>query len=177
MKEQADHLPAAVDHIRAETPVDSQAIDHVVRAAFGQDDEMRLVQALRDGGHNLLSLVAEKNGEIIGQLLFTRLPIEGDKQTWNAVALAPLAVLPQFQRQGVGTALMKAGLQRLRELGETIVIVLGHKHYYPRFGFVAELAKPLQGPFSGVSWMALELTPGALQGVRGRVKYADPFGC
>lgn len=177
MNERDESLPAAVDHIREETPVDSRSIDHVVSAAFGQDDEMRLVQALRDGGHNLLSLVAEKDGEIIGHLLFTRLPIEGESQTWNAVALAPLAVLPEFQRQGVGASLMRAGLAEIKKRGETIVVVLGHEHYYPKFGFSAELAKPLLAPFSGPCWMALELAPDALTNVGGRVQYASPFGC
>jgi putative acetyltransferase len=168
---------AAVDHIRAEQPGDSLAIDRVVREAFGQDEEMRLVRALRDGGHNLLSLVAERQGEIVGHLLFTRLPIIGQSQTWQAVALAPLAVLPACQRQGVGAALMNVGIQQLKERGETIVVVLGHEHYYPKFGFRAELAKMLHAPFSGPSWMALELTAGALDNVQGRVQYANPFGC
>ena len=166
----------AVDHIRAEEPSDSLAIDEVVRQAFGQEDEVTLVQALRAGGHNLLSLVAERAGKIVGHLLFTRLLIQGEAQTWEAVALAPLAVLPEVQRTGIGSALMREGLQQLSARGETIVVVLGHEHYYTKFGFSAELAKPLLAPFSGPSWMALELQPDALKTVSGRVRYVPPFG-
>jgi putative acetyltransferase len=167
----------AVNHIRAEQPGDSLAIDEVVRQAFGQDEEMQLVRALREGGFNLVSLVAVQNERIVGHLLFTRLPIEGEQQTWNAVALAPLAVLPACQKTGVGSALMIEGLKQLQDRGETIVVVLGHEHYYTRFGFSAQLAELLLSPFNGPHWMALELIPGALQDIRGKVKYAPPFGC
>lgn len=169
-------MSAAVDHIRAEEPGDSLAIDEVVRQAFGQDEEMNLVRALRVGGFNLLSLVAERGGRIVGHLLFTRLLICGESQTWQAVALAPLAVLPEVQRSGVGAALMRAGLEQLAAGGENIVVVLGHEHYYTKFGFSAELAKPLRSPFSGPNWMALELRPGSLNEVSGSVCYLPPFG-
>lgn len=165
-----------MNHIREERPGDSLAIDEVLRQAFGQDDEARLVRELRDGGFNLLSLVAVQGEQIVGHLLFTSLPIVGDSRTWNAVALAPLAVSPAFQKTGIGTTLMVEGLKQLKARGETIVVVLGHDSYYPRFGFTAELAKPLLGPFSGPHWMAIELQPGALSGVSGRVLYAPPFG-
>jgi putative acetyltransferase len=166
----------AVNHIRAERPEDSRAIEEVVRQAFGQEEEALLVRALRDGGFNLLSLVAESGGQIVGHLLFTRLAIEGESRTWKAVALAPLAVSTAFQKSGVGSALMAEGLKQLKDSGETIVVVLGHEHYYTRFGFSAELAVPLVAPFSGPSWMAIELQPGALLGVSGHVKYVPPFG-
>lgn len=169
-------MTTAVDHIRAEEPADSLAIDDIVGQAFGHNDEVNLVQSLRTGGHNLLSMVAERDGRLVGHLLFTRLVIQGESQAWNAVALAPLAVLPEVQRSGVGSALLNAGLAELAARGETIVVVLGHEHYYTRFGFSAALAEPLLAPFSGSCWLALELQPGALQEVRGRVKYAPPFG-
>jgi len=168
-------LPGAY-HIRAEQPGDSAAIDTVIRDAFGQDEEMNLVRALRQGGYNLLSLVALQDTGIVGHLLFTRLLIQGPDQTWNAVSLAPLAVSPALQRTGIGSALMNEGLQQLKDRGEAIVVVLGHVHYYPRFGFSADLAMPLLAPFSGPHWMALELIPGALENVRGKVTYAPPFG-
>lgn len=169
-------MSAVVDHIRAEEPGDSLAIDEVVRQAFGREDEVNLVQALRTGGFNLLSLVAERAERIVGHLLFTRLLVCGESQTWEAVALAPLAVVPELQRTGVGTALMKAGLEQLTIRGESIVVVLGHEHYYTKFGFSAELAKSLLAPFSGPSWMAIVLRPAALEDVRGRVRYMPPFG-
>ncbi|WP_425613793.1 GNAT family N-acetyltransferase [Anatilimnocola sp. NA78] len=177
MKETTGEIERPYDHIRAEQPEDSLAIDEVVRKAFGQEDEATLVRALRELGLNLLSLVAISQGGIVGHLLFTRLPIVSDDRIWNAVALAPLAVVPAKQRMGVGSGLMQVGLQQLKEQGERIVVVLGHEHYYTRFGFTAAAAEPLSGPFRGPSWMALELAPGALQGVAGQVKYAAPFGC
>ncbi|QDU28174.1 hypothetical protein ETAA8_32740 [Anatilimnocola aggregata] len=165
------------DHIRAEQPEDSLTIDEVVRQAFGQEDEVTLVRALRDGGLNLLSLVATSQQQIVGHLLFTRLTIVGADHTWPAVALAPLAVLPTKQRCGIGSALMQAGLQQLTGQGEKIVVVLGHDHFYAKFGFTAAAALPLLASFSGPAWMALALVPGALDGVRGKVKYSAPFGC
>lgn len=175
MSESHNDRPA-VNHIREERPGDSLAIDEVVRQAFGQDDEMQLVRALREVGFNLLSLVAERDDRIVGHLLFTRLQISGEQQTWNAVALAPLAVSPALQKTGIGSALTNEGLKQLKNRDETIVVVLGHELYYPRFGFSPQLAEPLHAPFSGPHWMALELQPGALQDVRGKVKYAPPFG-
>jgi putative acetyltransferase len=94
----------------------------------------------------------------------------------RTLALAPMAVQPHRQRHGIGSALVRAGLQRARERGWQAVIVLGHHDYYPRFGFSAALAQPLEAPFSGASFMALELDPGALQGSAGRVVYPPPFG-
>ena len=94
-----------------------------------------------------------------------------------ALALAPVAVRPDHQKRGIGSALIRAGLAACRADGHRIVVVLGHAEYYPRFGFSAKLAEPLASPFSGKdSWMALELVPGALDGVVGAVQYAPPFG-
>jgi putative acetyltransferase len=88
-----------------------------------------------------------------------------------------VAVLPARQREGIGSRLIEEGLRRCRELGHKIVIVVGHPEYYPRFGFSMALAEALASPFSGnPAWMALELVPGALQGVAGSVKYPPPFG-
>ena len=87
-----------------------------------------------------------------------------------------MAVLPEFQRQGFGTALVRRGVESCKERGHRIVIVLGHLHYYPRFGFSAALAARLESPFSGEAFMALELVPGAMAGVSGNVVYTPPFG-
>lgn len=163
-------------HIRPEMPADVEPIARVITAAFGQEDEAVLVARLRKEGHARLSLVAEFEGRIVGHLLFSHLPIVTPQGTVSALALAPLAVVPELQSQGIGTALTRAGLDACRRAGHAIVIVLGHKHYYPRFGFSAELAQPLESPFAGDSFMALELVPGALCGVRGRVEYPPAFG-
>ena len=136
-----------------------------------------LVDALRAGGHARLSLVAEIDGDVVGHVLFSDLPILTDRGVVPALALAPVAVRPDQQRRGIGSALIRAGLAAARAAGHRIVVVLGHAEYYPRFGFSAKLAEPLSSPFSGRdSWMALELVPGALDGVEGAVQYAPPFG-
>jgi putative acetyltransferase len=163
-------------HIRPEVATDYEAIRVVNQRAFSGDDEARLVDALRAGGYARLSLVAEVDGRVVGHILFSELPIVTESGTVAALSLAPMAVLPEFQRRGIGSQLIERGLAMCRELGHRIVVVLGHEEYYPRFGFSCELARPLASPFSGKSWMALELVPGALAGVVGRVEYPPPFG-
>jgi putative acetyltransferase len=161
--------------IRTENPADGPAVSAVIRQAFGGDDEVRLVERLRDGGWTRLALVAELDRQIVGHLLFSELSIVTSSGTVTALALAPLAVLPEYQSQGIGTALTHHGLDLCRQQGHAIVIVLGHPHYYPRFGFSAQLARPLDTPYAGDSFMALELVPGAVTGIRGRVEYPPPF--
>jgi putative acetyltransferase len=162
-------------NIRTETADDCDAIRRVNREAFGGEDEARLVDALRAGGHVRLSLVAELDGQVVGHVLFSELAIVNETRSVPALALAPMAVLPAHQNQRIGAALIRAGLEMCRERGHHIVIVLGHKGYYPRFGFSAKLALPLESIYAGESLMALELTPDALRGVMGRVVYAPPF--
>ncbi len=162
--------------IRFESPADHDAIRRVNRLAFGQNEEADLVDALRAGGFVHVSLVAEQGGQIVGHILFSELSITTDSSgTVPALGLAPMAVLPTFQRQGIGSELVRGGLDACRKQGHRIVIVLGHPAFYPRFGFSAELAGPLQSPFAGEAWMATELVPGALTGVAGRVEFPPPF--
>jgi putative acetyltransferase len=89
--------------------------------------------------------------------------------------LAPLAVLPDYQRQGIGTALIRHGLDACRDLGHDAVFVLGHREYYPKFGFSPELAARLDCAYACENFMALELRQGALKGLTGRIEYAGPF--
>jgi putative acetyltransferase len=163
--------------VRPESTADHEAIRHVNRLAFGQDDETRLVDALRDGGYVRVSLVAERAGRIVGHILFSDLPIITGAGTVPALALAPMAVLPQFQNQGIGSALVQKGLEACRQKGHRIVVVLGHTDFYPRFGFSPKLASHLESPFSGSdSFMAVDLVPGALDDMAGQVQYPPPFG-
>jgi putative acetyltransferase len=162
--------------IRPENTSDLDAIRQVNRMAFAQEDEARLVDALRDGGYVRLSLVAQDEERVVGHILFSDLPIITDTGTVPALALAPMAVLPALQRQGIGSELVRRGLDRCREQGHRIVVVLGHPHFYRRFGFTPELAQPLLSPCRGEAWMATELVRGALDRVRGRVEYPPPFG-
>jgi putative acetyltransferase len=162
--------------IRRETAADLDGVRHANRLAFGQDDEARLVDALRDGGHARLSLVAEKDHRVVGHVLFSDLPIVTQAGTVPALALAPLAVLPECQNRGVGSALVRRGLEVCKEEGHRVVVVVGHPRFYRRFGFSSELAARLESPFSaGESFMAVELAPGALAEVAGRVVYPPPF--
>jgi putative acetyltransferase len=163
--------------IREERPEDFDAVRHVNRLAFGQDAEGRLVDLLRESGGVVVSMVAvdDATREVVGHILFSRLQIETAAGYVSAVSLAPMAVAPAWQRRGVGSRLVRRGLDQCLARGEKIVSVLGHAAYYPRFGFSPELAKPLDGPYAGVEWMALELVPGALAGVAGKVRYPEAF--
>jgi putative acetyltransferase len=161
--------------IRRETEADHEAIRHVNLLAFGQAAEGELVDLLREQGHARLSLVAELNNEVVGHILFSNIQIVSDDKIIDALALAPMAVLPKHQRQGLGSKLIHAGLEQCRQAGHCIVIVVGHPAYYPRFGFSPELAVALQSKYAGEAFMALELVPGALDGATGEVKYPPPF--
>lgn len=162
--------------VRPETSSDYPAIRHVNEAAFSGAAEAGIVEALRTEDAVLLSVVAESAGTVVGHILFSRMSIVTPSASIPAVALAPLAVRPSHQRQGIGGKLVRHGLSRLHEMGERIVIVVGHPAYYPRFGFSTALARSLQSPFKSEVFMALELSPGALTGVHGHVKYPAAFG-
>jgi putative acetyltransferase len=153
-----------------------QSIRTVNEAAFGGPDEAELVDNLREHGFTLISLVAEGDNGIVGHVLFSRMWIESPGGLVPAVALAPVAVLPEYQRRGIGERLIRKGLALLRDRGEEIVIVVGHPDYYPRFGFSSDNARTLESPFPSDAFMAMELKAAALAGVRGRVKYPAPFG-
>jgi putative acetyltransferase len=168
-------LPLSVT-LRAERTEDGEAVREVNRQAFGREDEARLVDAIRDGGYARVSLVAEESGRVVGHILFSDLPIVTQAGTLHALALAPLAVLPERQRQGIGSRLVRQGLRACAEAGHRVAIVLGHPAYYPGFGFSAQLVERLKAPFSGPAFMALELVPGALENVTGEVCYPPPFG-
>jgi putative acetyltransferase len=171
--------------IRAERPGDEAAIAAVHQAAFESAAEPRLASALREGGFVRVSLVAEckhpADGagtgqcKIVGHILFSELRIVAGKESRPALALAPLAVLPTQQRQGIGTDLVVEGLSACRADGHEAVFVLGHLDYYPRFGFSPELASRFECAYAGPHFMALELQPGALERVGGRIEYPRPF--
>lgn len=157
--------------IRPASADDHAAIHAVVEAAFGQPDEADLVDALRADGAALVELVAEEDDAIVGHVLFS--PLATDTGAHFA-ALAPLSVTPGRQKDGLGTMLMQVGHELLRAQGVEAVIVLGHPDYYPRVGYSAEAAKAVSAPFSGPSFMALELKPEALDAPV-TVKYAKAF--
>ena len=159
--------------MRRPTAADHAAIRTVVAAAFGRPAEADIVEAVRAEGAALVELVADKHGEIVGHVLFSRM--RADPHLFVA-ALGPLAVRPDAQGQGHGQALTWAGLEALRALGAQAVVVLGHPAYYPRFGFSPDAARALASPYSGLpAFMALELRPGALSAPL-KVAYPAAFG-
>jgi putative acetyltransferase len=163
--------------IRPAKPRDNRPIRQVLRAAFGQKDEADLVERLRADGDAFIELVAEQEGYVVGHIVFSLLGLSPMRMGAPMLAaLAPVAVWPDAQRRGVGRELVQEGLLECRTRGVEAVIVLGHYDYYPRFGFSAEAAAVLDAPFSGESFMALELAPGALARAEGRLLYAKAFG-
>jgi putative acetyltransferase len=162
--------------IRGRMAADDAAIRRLNDDAFGGTYESRLIEELRAARLDAVELVAVENDDIVGHILFSVLATTIDRQTVPTLALAPMAVRPDRQRRGIGSALVGAGLALARERDWRAVIVLGHKGYYPRFGFSAALARPIKAPFTGDAFMALELAAGALQGEEGRVTYPPAFG-
>lgn len=164
--------------IRSERSTDHQAVEDVNQQAFGRSSEANLVAALRPSLPAAdYSMVAVLNNQVVGHILFSPVVIETSLMTIPALALAPMAVLPEYQGQGIGSALVREGLGTCRRLGDRIVIVLGHPDFYPRFGFLPASRFNIQAPFEVPDpvFMALELQPGALQDVRGTVRYPPAF--
>jgi len=169
-------LPPDRAVIRREKTGDRFTVRSIHEAAFGRPDEADLVERLWSGGVVLVSLVAEVRRQIVGHILFSRMSIDTARASIPAVALAPMAVSPEYQHQAIGGQLIRSGLDLLCGQGEHIVLVLGHPDYYPRFGFSAEMARSLESPFPPHAFMAMELVPDALNGVCGKVRYPVAFG-
>ena len=161
--------------IRERTSADDEAIKRLNDAAFRGTYESKLIEEVRAAGLAAIELVADEQ-VVIGHILFSVLDVTVAGEPVRALALAPMSVQPERQRSGIGSALVRAGLEQARAQGWQAVIVLGHRDYYPRFAFAAALAQPLEAPFSGPSFMALELQQGVLQGSDGRVVYPKAFG-
>jgi putative acetyltransferase len=159
--------------IRREEPTDIAAIRFVNEQAFGGTVEARAIDQLRDRGAATLSLVATAGERVVGHLFFSPATIESADRSWPGLGLAPLSVLPDYQRQGIGTALMNAGLDECRRLGHERVVVLGHPDYYPRFGFERASRYGVRFEFEAPdeACLILALRPGALDGVSGVAKY------
>ena len=164
--------------LRRERPGDERDIARVCDEAFGQPDESRIVDAIRQCGRVALSLVAVDDSGIVGHVLFTPVTIEGDGPPIAALGLGPMAVLPEHQRQGIGSTLVEAGLQECARMGCQVVVVIGHPEFYPRFGFRPGRQSGLRSEFSvpDEAFMVAELDAGALAGRRGLVRYIEQFG-
>jgi len=163
--------------IREERPEDAEAVHAVLVAAFGRVAEARLVERLRASARIVCAMVAEEKGRVLGHVVFSRIAVESGNSETPVLALAPLAVMPAFQRLGIGSALVSAGLARCRELGHARVVVLGESAYYGRFGFVPASRFGLKCPFPvpEEAFMAIELEPDAFAQVSGVVRYGHEF--
>ena len=159
--------------IREETEADIEAIREVNRRAFAQDQEGNIVDALRSNGAVLLSLVAIVDGELVGHIMYSP-AIVGETK---GVALGPMAVLPEFQRQGIGSRLVQAGNQKLRDMGYPFIIVVGHAEFYPRFGFTPASKQGIRCEWDlpDEVFMIAVLDPLKMQGVSGLAKYRHEF--
>jgi putative acetyltransferase len=159
--------------VRPERPADRAAIHALVAGAFPTDAEARLVDLLRASARLAVSLVAVDAGEIVGHVAFSPVTVAAGA---GGVGLAPLAVAESRRGRGVGGVLVRAGLDACRAAGWRWVVVLGEPAYYGRFGFAAAVGFGLDDDYAGgAAFQALELVPGALAGVRGRVRYAPEF--
>ena len=156
-------------------------IRHVNEQAFARDghrgtNEADLVDALRRNGNVVVSLVAEVDGAVVGHILFSPMTVESPGGGfYQTIALGPLAVLPEFQKQGVGSALMNAGLHEIRELGHGAVFLLGHVSYYPLFGFAPARHRGIIYQDGRDSFQVIELRPGELDGVKGSAHFSPEF--
>jgi len=163
--------------IRTETAADHDAVRAIHDAAFGQPVEGAIVDALR-GSDRAVSLVAEQEGRIVGHILFTAVTIESLSGQSAGLALGPMGVAPEHQNKGVGSALVRDGLTRLKEAECAFVIVLGHANYYPRFGFVPASRFGVQSCWEGVPdevFMITVFDPSALPADGGIARYRPEF--
>lgn len=163
--------------VAVETAADTAAVAAVHHAAFGRPNEARLVDRLRASAHPQVSLVARRAEQVIGHIFFSPVELAAARAGLLAMGLAPVGVVPAWQRGGVGGRLVRAGLDACRALGTRAVVVLGHPAYYPRFGFVPASRFGLRCEYDvpDEAFMALELVPGALGGAGGTVRYAPAF--
>ena len=182
-------LPALLDQfgdtlaLRPETSEDLPGIRAVEEAAFAHPNEADLVDLARARGKSTLSMVAVQAGGVFGHVLFTPVTFYESQPGWRGTltGLGPIAVLPGFQRTGIGSRLIRAGLEHVRRLGFGFVVLLGDPAFYSRFGFKPGYIFGLSSDYGdGDEFQVLELFPGALAGVSGRVKYLPEFeetGC
>ena len=163
-------------HIRTERPGDIPSIRQVNQAAFDTAAEADLVDILRRRAHPILSLVAVDNDAVVGHLLFSPVTLLSHPDV-PIMGLAPMAVLPSRQREGIGSALVRMGLDECRRLGASGVVVLGHAGYYPRFGFVPASTFGLRSEYEVPDdvFMAFELSTDALRHVTGTICYHPAF--
>ena len=165
-------------NIRPEQPEDIPLIHAVNEVTFDQPTEANLVNALRSACPDVVSLVAVSDGQIVGHILFTPVIASDSAHKVKGIGLAPMAVLPEYQHQGIGSLLVEAGLRILDARNCPFVIVLGHTAYYPRFGFVPASLYGLDCQWDAVpdeAFMVLVLDETIMSGVSGVARYRKEF--
>lgn len=162
--------------IRPELSRDVNAVRILNERAFGGREEADIVEALHRAQAAVVALVAQAGAAVVGHILFSPVEVE-EANGKRLVGLAPMAVAPNHQRRGIGSQLVREGLAHCRAAGVDGVVVLGHPEYYPRFGFLPAVQFGLRCEYDVPAdvFMAIELTPGALGGVSGLVRYHDAF--
>jgi putative acetyltransferase len=162
--------------IRPEREADAAAVHAVNASAFETPVEAHLVDALRRQAEPIVSLVAEDRGAIVGHIMFSPVTLTGHPAL-RLMGLAPMAVVPTHQRQGIGSGLVSAGLEQCRQLGFAAVVVLGHPAYYPRFGFSPSTRFGIGCEYDVEEdvFMVMELHAGALRGTSGTIQYHAAF--
>jgi putative acetyltransferase len=163
--------------VRQEGPEGSAAVVTINDRAFGGTDESGLVEAIKQSGRPVISLIACSDDTPVGHIFFSPILIQSTGPSIDTLALAPMAVLPAFQRRGIGTLLVKAGLNECARQGCQVVVVVGHPTFYSRFGFGPASGMGLRSVYSsaGDAFMALELSRGVLAGRTGFVEYPVEF--
>jgi putative acetyltransferase len=165
--------------IRPEKSEDISQISEITRAAFNQEDEVRLIETLRSSSNFIhdLSLVAVQDNKIVGHILFNKILVRSEELEIPILALAPLSVHPDYQNRGFGAKLVSQGLKKCKELGYGIVNVLGHENYYPRFRFRLASDYGIYPPVEEWknNFFIIELIPDTLKNVKGMVVYPAEF--
>jgi putative acetyltransferase len=165
--------------IRPEETADRKRIADLLKLSFGGEEEVSLVAGIRDSEYYIpnLTLVAVKDSRIVGYIMFSCIGIDTGSELVPALSLAPMAVLPDHQGKGIGTELIRKGLDEAGVLGHRIVVVIGHPEYYGRFGFMPASGAGLEIGIDvpDAAFMVLPLDTDALEGVSGIVRYSPPF--
>lgn len=162
--------------IRDEQQADIPRVHELNSLAFEAETEANLVDVLRETAQPVISLVATEDDTVVGHIMFTRVELS-DRSSLAIMGLAPMAVMPDRQRCGIGSALANEGLHRCAEIGAGAVVVLGHSAYYPKFGFVPASTMGIACEYDvpDEAFMVHELTPGYLAGATGTIKYHEAF--
>ena len=164
--------------IREERKKDYGAIKEVNDKAFKQPQEGNIINKIRKSDTEILSLVAVLDNKIVGHIFFSSVEIEGHDEIKRGMGLAPMAVLPKYQRQGIGSMLIKESIRKLKEKSVPFIIVLGHENYYPKFGFEIASKYGLKCQWEGVpdaAFMVMILDKNKMKNVNGIAKYREEF--